>query len=202
MKTKLKLVATGLIAFATLTPTLAADSPWMVRVRAVHLDWKNGQTGGVLTNNIVAETKTIPEVDVSYFFNKNIAAELVLTYPQKVEVSLGGEKIGSVKALPPSLLLQYHITEFGSTRPYFGAGINYTRFSKRNNLASGAAAVEKSSLGYVVQLGADHMLDKSWGLNVDLKYAQIKTDVTLGGANIGNLDLSPLMIGIGVTYKY
>jgi hypothetical protein len=39
-----------------------------------------GGTGA--SDRIGVSNKTIPEVDISYFFTKNIAAELVLTYPQ------------------------------------------------------------------------------------------------------------------------
>ena len=52
--------------------------------------------------------KTIPELDISYFFTPNIAAELVLTVPQEHRVYLNGTDIGSFKHLPPTLTLQYH----------------------------------------------------------------------------------------------
>jgi outer membrane protein len=98
--------------------------------------------------------------------------------------------------------LQYHFTQFGQFKPYLGAGVNYTLFSKRTNLLGGAASVERSSFGYAVQAGFDYMLDKNWGINVDLKYAQIQTDVFVGGVKQGKLDLSPTMFGVGLTYKY
>jgi outer membrane protein len=197
------IIATALVLVTALgTPiAYAQDNPFMVRLRAVNLDWDNGRKDGLPA--IAAKDKVIPEVDISYFFTPNIAAELVLTYPQKVDISLDGATIGNVKALPPSLLLQYHFTQFGQFKPYIGAGVNYTLFSKRNNLLSGAAAVERSSFGYALQAGFDYMLDKHWGINVDLKYAKIETDVNVVGAGkIGKLDLSPTMLGVGVTYKY
>lgn len=196
------LIATALVIVTALgTPiAYAQDNPFMVRLRAVNLDWDNGRKEGL--SAIAAKDKTIPEVDITYFFTPNIAVELVLTYPQKVDISLNGDGIGHVKALPPSLLLQYHFTQMGQFKPYLGAGVNYTLFSKRNNLADGAASVERSSLGYAVQAGVDYMLDKHWGINVDLKYAKIETDVTISGAKNGKLDLSPTMFGIGVAYKY
>ena len=52
----------------------------MVRARAMHLDSANGDGTplGLSVNN-----KWMPELDISYFFNKNVAVELVLTVPQK-----------------------------------------------------------------------------------------------------------------------
>lgn len=200
-----KLLISGLLGacvFGAMTAVQAQESPWMVRARAVNLNWNNGQKDG-LSGPVEAKNKTIPEFDVTYFFSKNVAAELVLTYPQKVKITAGGADIGSVKALPPSLLLQYHFTEMGQFKPYVGAGVNYTLFSDRK-LASGAVEVDKSSFGYAAEIGFDYMLDKNLGLNVDLKYAKINTDVTVvvGGAKAGRLDLSPIMFGVGLTYQF
>ena len=39
---------------------------------------------------------------------------------------------GSVKALPPTLMLQYHFIPNGTIRPYAGVGLNYTRISGVN----------------------------------------------------------------------
>ena len=193
--------ALGVMALTATAPVLAQDNPFMVRLRAVHLNWDNGQNQGVKALDIEAKNKTIPEVDFSYFFTKNIAAELVLTYPQRVSVDSNIGRLGSVKALPPSLLLQYHFTDFGQFKPYVGLGVNYTLFTDRKVL-DGAAKIDKSSVGYAAQIGFDYMFDKNWGLNVDLKYADIDTDVKVGGTKIGKLDLNPTMFGVGLTYKY
>jgi outer membrane protein len=183
----------------------SSENPWMVRVRAVDLLWANGQSGGVVQSaNVKAADKVIPEFDISYFFTKNIAAELVLTYPQSIQIDTGGNKLGTIKALPPSLLLQYHFTNFGAFKPYVGAGVNYTIFSSRNNLSGGAYSIDNSSFGAVGQVGMDYMFDKNWGLNVDVKYATMSTNVTdtATGANVGKLTLNPWMPAVGVTYKF
>ena len=183
-----------------------AQSPWMVRVRATDLIWQNGQSGSVVQGaNVKAANKVIPEFDVSYFFTKNIAAELVLTYPQTININYTANQtnLGSIKALPPSLLLQYHFTDLGALKPYVGAGVNYTIFSNRNNLSNGAYSVDSSSVGAVGQVGADYMLDKNWGLNIDVKYATMSTNVTTAaGVNGGKLTLNPWMPSVGVAYKF
>jgi outer membrane protein len=181
---------------------IAQENPWMVRARATNLNWDNGQTGAVQTLNVNAKNQTIPELDISYFFTKNIAAELVLSYPQRVDVRAGQASLGTVTALPPTLLAQYHFTQFGPLKPYVGAGINYTRFGSRNLGGADEYSVEKSSVGYAAQIGADYMLTKIWGINLDVKYLQIKTDVISGGASVGTLDLSPIATSVGVTYKF
>jgi outer membrane protein len=205
----IKTLVAALAALTSLAPIAAqaqssSGNPWMVRVRAVDLLWANGQSGSVVQGaNVKAKDQIIPELDVSYFFTKNIAAELVLTYPQSIQIDAGGNKLGTIKALPPSLLLQYHFTDFGAFKPYVGAGVNYTIFSSRNNLSGGAYSVDSSSFGAVGQVGMDYMFDKNWGLNVDLKYATMSTNVTTAaGVDGGKLTLNPWMPAVGVTYKF
>ena len=208
---RIKTIVAAMAVVASLAPVAAqaqssSENPWMVRVRAAYLDWTNGQTETVQSANLTAQKQTIPEFDVSYFFTKNIAAELVLTYPQTVTINAGSNSIGTVKALPPSLVLQYHFTDFGAFKPYLGAGVNYTIFSNRNNLWLGGNqyTVDSSSFGAVGQVGMDYMLDKNWGLNVDVKYISMNTNVSSvsTGTSVGKLNLSPWTPAVGVTYKF
>lgn len=197
----LALAAAGIFSGAV---AQAEDSPFMVRVRGVYLNWENGQSGGLplASGKIEASKQWIPEIDFTYFFTKNIAAELVLTYPQDVKINLGGDQVGTIKALPPSLVLQYHFTDLGQFKPYVGLGINYTIFTQRDNILNGAAKVDSSSVGVVAQVGMDYMLDKHWGVNMDVKWAQMATGVKVGGDKVGTVNLNPWMFGAGVTYRF
>lgn len=177
----------------------AADTGFLVRGRATYLDFDNGQNS--LPVEVKAGSKWIPEVDISYFYTPNFAMELVLTYPQTVDIDVGGNDAGSVKALPPTLLAQYHFTQMGTFTPYVGAGLNLTLFGKRNVLA-GAAHVDKSSVGFALQAGADFALNEKWSLNVDLKYIDMDTGVTVTGNKIGTLDLTPWVASVGLGYKF
>ena len=209
---RIKTLVAAMATVATLAPIAAQaqaeENPWMVRVRAVDLLFQNGQTGTVADLNVKAKNQVIPEFDVSYFFTKNIAAELVLTWPQQVNITAGSgnTNIGKISALPPSLLAQYHFTDLGAFKPYVGAGVNYTIFGNRQNFPAlgNQVQVEPSSFGVVGQIGADYMFDKNWGLNVDVKYATMATNVQLvaGGTNLGKLTLNPWMPAVGVTYKF
>jgi len=196
------LAAVGLMSTAAVQ---AADGSFMVRARAVYVDFDNGQKDGLPLPGpakVEADSRWIPEVDLSYFFTPNIAAELVLTYPQKVDILVGGAKLGDIKALPPSLLLQYHFTQFGAFKPYVGLGVNYTIFSSRKNIG-GIASVEASSIGLAAQIGADYMLNKNWSLNLDVKYVQMDTDVMINGTGkVGKVDLNPITAGIGIGYRF
>ena len=179
-----------------------AESPWLVRVRAVHLDSANKDSTGL---GLSVNNKTIPEVDITYFFNKNVAAELILTVPQKHDLRSNGTNIGSLKHLPPSLLLQYHFDAPGF-KPYVGAGINYTRFSSvRFDPAVAAAlnpSIDKNSWGGALQVGVDIPLNKNLSLNFDVKKVYIKTDVFSGGAKAGTFKVDPVLVGVGLGWRF
>jgi outer membrane protein len=170
----------------------AKEGPWMVRARAVHLDSANGDTTGL---GLGVNNKWIPEVDISYFFNKNMAVELVLTVPQKHTLSSGSTEIGSLKHLPPTLMAQYHFDVPGF-KPYVGAGINYTRFSGVN-ITTGHT-IEKDSWGPALQVGVDIPLSGNMYFNIDVKKVLIRTDVFAGAANVGTFKVDPVLVGMGL----
>jgi outer membrane protein len=169
----------------------------LVRARAVHLDSANKDSTGL---GLSINNKTLPEVDFSYFFSKNIAAELVLTVPQKQTVSSNGTPIGTLRHLPPSLTVQYHFDVAGF-KPYVGAGVNYTRFSSVH-LLGGAADVKRNSFGPALQVGVDIPLGKQLYLNVDVKKVFIKTDVSAAGVKVGEFKVDPLLVGVGLGWRF
>lgn len=192
------------LSLAASTAAVAQETPWLVRVRAVHLDPadKSDPVGGAgASDRLTVSSKTIPELDVSYFFTPNLAAELILTYPQKHDVFLDGGKIGTFKHLPPTLLAQYHFVLDAPIKPYIGAGVNYTTLSKVD-LLSGKAGLEHDSFGFALQAGVDYAIDKKWSLNVDVKKVQIRSDVFIGGAKASAVKVDPLLIGVGVGYRF
>jgi len=176
----------------------AETTPWLVRVRAVNIDPANKDTIAGL--DVSVNSKLIPEVDISYFFSPNFAAELVLTYPQKHDVSANGTKIGTLKHLPPTLTLQYHFPNSSKFKPYVGAGLNYTNFSSVN-LPAGLT-IERGSFGLALQAGVDYDLGNNMYLNVDIKKVQIRTDLSAGGTKLGTIKVDPTLIGVGIGWRF
>lgn len=197
----------ALLAAALVAPlgtAQAADDSgdWIVRARAVNLQSANKDSTGL---DLSVNDKTIPEVDITWFLSPNVAAELILTVPQKHDIRAGGDAIGSLKHLPPTLTLQYHFTGL-SFRPYVGAGVNYTRFSSVNFAPAVAAAldpsIDRNSFGLALQAGADFPLGDGWLLNVDVKKVQIRTDVYSAGAKAGTFKVDPLLVGVGIGKRF
>lgn len=194
------------LAAAACAPALAqeAASPWLVRVRAVHVDPadKSDPVGGSgAGDRIHVSDKWIPEVDISYFFTPHWAAELILTTPQKHTVTLDGQGIGSFRVLPPTLSAQYHFLPGATIDPYVGAGINYSLMSKVR-LLGGAASLEHDSVGASVQAGVDVRIDDKWSLNLDVKKMQLRSDVMIGGVKASRVKVDPVLLGVGLGYRF
>ena len=207
----IKWVGVAALAAVAGVANAADEGNWMVRARALHMNVDNGNSGGLgLPIDVEAENKTFPEIDITYFFTPNIAAELILTYPQKHDVELGGTDIGSVKHLPPTLTLQYHFNPTGTVRPYVGLGVNYTRFTSvdldAGSVLGGSVPlkIDRNSVGFAAQVGADFQIAPKWFLNVDVKYVTIDTDIFVraSGAKVTKLDVDPLLVGVGIGYRF
>lgn len=228
----MKITLLTLSLAAAFTPVLAhaEAGDWVVRARAVNVSPNEDSKLGKTVNNNVANVmstdaelavsdKVIPELDISYYITKNIAAELILALGTRHNVSIEGEAgavvpnqdLGSVNLLPPTLTLQWHFNPDQTIDPYVGAGINYTNFLDRNlKVSSGALAgtkikVDSDSWGYALQAGVDINLKDGWLINLDAKYVNIETDVKLnvaGWTKIDSLDINPWVLGIGIGKKF
>lgn len=194
----LRPVAAALLAAALAVPTAANAQNWMIGVRALYVD----PDVSTQIPGLGVDAAWWAEVDVTYFFTKNIAAELIAA-ANKHEVTLNGASLGKVGVLPPTLTLQYHFTDLGAFKPYVGAGVNYTYFYD-DSLANDTLHIKNSSWGGALQAGLDYEIAKNWYLNADLKYVWMSTDVIVNatGATLGKLDINPWIWGMGVRYRF
>jgi len=185
------------------------------------------------TSSLAMSDTFIPMVNISYFFTKNFAVEFDAGWPPRSTITgtggLVGLTVGKASALAPALMLQYHYTELGNFKPYVGVGVNYTTFfnvKAANSPASVPATATvgakarvtdlhiKDSIGPVAQVGFDYMIDKHWGVNVDVKKIWMQPDYTAtatadGLAALfnpqhikGKAHIDPWIIGVGITYRF
>src|SRR6516225_7677684 len=132
--------AADLPVYTKAPPPAEAFNPWMIRLRVLGvLPDAGGSTVNVAgvpalsspNSGLSISDQAIPELDISYFFTRNIAAELILGVTRHSISGTGTLNplpIGKTTLLPPTLTLQYHFTNFGAFKPYVGAGVNYTVF--------------------------------------------------------------------------
>lgn len=194
---------------------------WQVRVRGVGVVPDESAKIGIIGGDAKISNTFIPELDFTYFFTKNISAELILgTSKHDVNTvasdisAVGGPtsadvNLGSVYLLPPTLTVQYHFLPDHIFNPYVGAGVNYTIFynEKAGNTVRGIEY--DNSFGYAFQVGFDLMLDDKFFINVDIKKIFLKTDVTVDASNLAaglsipaDVEINPLLLGFGVGMKF
>lgn len=223
-------------AFAPMLAQAEAGD-WVVRVRATNISPDEDSKLGKMTNNALAggapnsvlnsgaelqvESNTIPELDISYYFTKHIAAELILALGSKHDVNVhkngdvgqllpGKYSLGEVNALPPTLTLQWHFNPDQTIDPYVGAGVNYTRFMDNGLklLDTFPIRVESNSFGAALQAGVDINLKDGWLINADVKKLWIDTDVKMdmrdgaGYRKIDKLDIDPWVVSVGFGKKF
>ena len=176
-----------------------------------------------------ASVSVIPEIDVSYYFTKNFAIEAICCASyHKVNGKglLNGLNIGKTWVFPPTIMLQYHFTNFGAFQPYVGVGVNFTAFfgqSAGNNWApfytpigqvgfnSITAMKIGTSWGVAGQVGFDYMINDRWGVNVDLKRIMMRPTATGLLYNSGlnayvpwraKVNIDPWVVSAGITYRF
>ena len=187
------------------TVSLSAQN-WQVRLRGVSVQPYEKSTVGGEDSDVNISNAFIPELDFTYFFNKNFAAELILG-TSKHDVKVGNDEVslGSVRLLPPTVTLQYHFYPTKSLKPYVGAGLNYTIFYDVEN-GDTLGMDYKNNVGFALQGGVDYFVNDKFFLNVDIKklYLQTDVDVDLGlPATVpAEVKINPLLIGFGVGMKF
>jgi outer membrane protein len=197
-----------LVAPAALEDT--AQSPWMIRMRALGvITHDSGSVDGIPGSDLSYSDSITPELDITYFFTDNIAAELILgTTSSKVytEGSIAGlGQVGKAWLLPPTVTVQYHFTDFGAFKPYVGAGVNYTIFYNHSDAGAFTDFKIDDTFGAALQVGFDYKLDEHWGLNLDVKklFLEPEWKANLGGTALsGKAKLDPWLIGAGVSYRF
>ena len=187
------------------------ETKWKFRLRGVLVQPDENTTVPIIKGGLNVKTQIMPEVDITYFFNKHWAAELILATPihqvftDKSDLSaLGGPReadvnLGHVWLLPPTLTLQYHF-EGETIHPYLGAGVNYTMFYGEDP-GDVIDVTYEDGFGFAMQAGLDYDINDKWFINADIKYILLSSDVDVNvGAAILDTDVSlnPFLFGVGV----
>ena len=194
-------------AVVVATAARAEEGPLLIRVRAVYLVPANRSDAipalSVPSDAIHVSNRLLPELDVSFFILRNLAVELILSYPQKHDVTLSGTGIGTATHLPPTLTAQWHFLPDFILNPYLGAGVNVTFFTSTNLSVPGVGKLDLSSpsVGPAAQVGVDVKLAEHWYVNLDVKYVFLRSDVQTGGNKVSAVQVDPWLLGGGVGFR-
>jgi outer membrane protein len=203
----LALAATGLAAQPFVAH--AAQGDWLVRGGlgyVVPADDNLENLFGEPGLDVNVDEGVSVTVEVAYMFADHWAVELLAAYPFSHEVEASGlGKIATVEHLPPTLSLQYHFMPEGQFRPYVGAGLNYTTFTKEHEsgaLRDGFRLELDDSWGAALQAGIDIELRDNWFANAAVRWIDIDSDLSLNGADLGEVEIDPFIYQLQIGYRF
>jgi outer membrane protein W len=194
---------------------------------ALHaLNWSGGPGTQFFGSSTNISSAVIPMIDVAYYFTKNWAIEAICCVTPHHVTGVGpiqGASVIKTWVFPPSLMLQYHFTNFGAIQPYLGVGVNFTAFwgtragnqtftfpslnpalnGVVNNVwGTATAASITPSWGVVGQAGVDYMFNDHWGLNVDVKYIMMEPNAHVWAvANTTPVNVGPANVPLNLAVK-
>lgn len=207
-----------IVAFFVLGSTLSVFSQdkgeWRARLRATAVIPDESASISAIGGTADISTSIIPELDFTYFFAKNISANLILGTTKHnvkaVGTALGDVDLGKVWLLPPTLTFLYHLPVAKGILPYAGAGANYTIFYGVKNGPAIAKTEYKNRFGLAAQIGTDIDITNKLFVNVDVKKIWLKTDATAttipsvadGATVTAKTKINPWLLSVGIGLKF
>lgn len=152
---------------------------------------------------------TAATLSASYYINDNFAVEAwgaASKFDHRVRDANNG-KIASVDAQPYALSGQYH---FGTgeqiVRPFVGLGYYESNFDGETPEPTAALAGQRigveTAKGAMATAGVDVTLSPTWFARADLRYLHGDSDVKINGAKVGNAELNPVVLGLGLGARF
>ncbi|MGE6480229.1 OmpW/AlkL family protein [Psychrobacter namhaensis] len=212
----MKLQSLVLAAATALTMTTAFAVPagtWSVAAGAHYVDPKsdNGTVNVDGTDfSVDVDGDVRPTISGEYFIANNVGVELLAAIPFHHDITLtdnaGNEVDAKTQHLPPTLSLQYHFDGYDmpmNIKPFVGVGVNYTTFFKeRVYLGNGNDLELDDSVGVAGHIGVDIPFADTEAFRIDARYMDIKTDASLNGADLGEVDISPWVYGVAFVKQF
>ncbi|WP_207099623.1 OmpW/AlkL family protein [Paracoccus shandongensis] len=203
MKTLCLAAAAVLAVVSPVAAQQAGDLTVGLGIANVNPKSDNGTlAGGAYPISIGDNTR--PQITVEYFIRDNIGIELLGALPFKHSIKSNGAEVGTVKHLPPVVSLQYHFDATPQLKPFVGVGVNFTGFydaESKGDLTGNELRV-KNSWGLAAHVGTDYWINDRSAVRADLRWIDIDADVTLNGADIGKVEVDPVVAGISYVMKF
>ncbi|MGP5193260.1 OmpW/AlkL family protein [Psychrobacter celer] len=211
----MKLQSLVLAAATALTMTSAFAVPagtWTVAAGAHYVDPKsdNGTLNNGLSVDVDGDVR--PTISGEYFIADNVGVELLAAIPFHHDITLtdanGNEVDAKTQHLPPTLSVQYHFDGYNmpmNVKPFVGVGVNYTTFFKEKvyiPLAGDYDLDLDDSVGVAGHIGLDIPYAPTESFRIDARYMDIKTDASLNGDKIGEVDISPWVYGVAFVKQF
>lgn len=236
---KIKVVATA-VALSLMSCSAVAQSTapkWGVNIGPIHVAPQESSSN----LNVIEQVASLPAgstelavngntqlgITIDYKFTPNWAVQLIAATPFSHDINVSGSAIdglavGKTKHLPPTLLAQYHFTNWSErVQPFVGVGLNYTVFFDESvdgqltdaldglgvTGASDSVSLSLSnSWGLALQAGVNVQITDSLGIHAMVSKIDIGTTghVRVNGDTIQsvNVDIDPVVAMIGVRWTF
>lgn len=181
----------------------AGEWTFSVGVHQVNPKSDNGSLAGN-TLDVEVGSNVRPTVTAEYFVRDNLGIEVLAALPFQHDVDIKGlGTVGSVKHLPPVVSLQYHFGD-GKVKPFIGAGLNYTYIFSESTTGAlrGSKLRLDNSWGLAAHAGVDFKVSDKGSIRVDARWIDIDSDVKLNGANLGTVNIDPLVYGAAYVFQF
>lgn len=208
-------VLTGMAAGAAAQAQTAPRGDNVLKVGGTFYD-THSRTDGIHGIGVPAgaDAKTGDATTVVFTYERmlmpNLGIELAIGIPPKItaratgSVAFLGDNVVSARSNSPTLFLNYHFGEPGSAfRPYVGAGVNYTWFTRETSTIADKVELG-SSTGYAFQGGLDYAINKDWGLFAGVAHLKVKSKLVATGSTVltTTIDFRPWVYSAGVSYRF
>ena len=199
--------------------TAQTESVWSVKAGYNHLfpQVKSGDITGVPGGKVDVGDGGGPFVSAAYMFSDNVSAELGFGVPPKLDIKGRGTieqagKIADAKVLSPILMFQYRFGRPDAVfRPYVGLGSTYTMYNSVTttpilSILTNPSGVTTASIdnawGAVAQIGATYKLNRHWFVDGSIVPSRVKTTAHLSTGQSVELKVDPLLVNLGVGYRF
>jgi outer membrane protein len=115
--------------------------------------------------------------------------------------------LGKAQIFPISAILQWHLSEHGTIRPYLGAGVAHVILRDVNrSVTSSANGIHfKDPTGLVVDGGLEFNFSKQFGIYGDARYIPVETQSTatfVGTTSAVKMNVRPLIVSAGIAWRF
>jgi outer membrane protein len=144
-----------------------------------------------------------------YEIKPNVGIELAVGIPPKIKATATGSvaflgEVLSARNVAPTLLVNYHFGQKGDTwRPYFGAGVNYTKFMDVTT-PYGWDVKLRDSVGMALHGGINLAMARDWGFFASVARVDVKSKLVATGAVVleSKIDFRPWTYEAGLFYRF
>lgn len=214
-----------LCAVATYAPSFAEEtSPWSFRLGLTQI------TPHVVSGDLSAPSFPGTKTDIgstvqisggiNYRLSQRWAIDFPLALPFEHDIYGAGAiqgvgKLGTVKAMPITALMQYQLSPENATfKPYVGMGLTYAKFYGETGTAvltsiTGGTPSNpttpsiQSRFAPSIQIGARYTLTEAWHADVSYVKTYFDTQNRLSTGQVLNATINPssIFIGLGHSFK-